>query len=279
MAEPGTFLDFAKRILDGGGLRNNGDSLGEMMPPEMGKPDGSIVSPGEMMKRKDMMDCPGCVTNEDGSFATDQSNPFLDALKKRQGPAEQGTMRNFINRMSGHPVDVGSTSEFVAPGTADAATTDPTPMANQPQPGLKPKSYAVPTALPPAALPQLRSSLLTGAGLDPAMYTPDGPDANSLSGRMNSPNSNAEINQSKIELQRIEDDMRGFDGARKERLKKRSDAGENNTQVADVQNLHPAGTFNSNTQSGDVINGVARSLGIGPPNNVIRVPYPLTRRT
>lgn len=220
--DPGSFLDFAKSILDNGGLSHKGDSLGEMMPPQMGKPDGSIVGPGEYMKNKDMQDCPGCVLNEDGSFATDQSNPFLDALKKRGlGPAEQGTLRNFIDRMSGNPVDVGSTSEFVAPKQQiDSANLNPTPMANQPQPGLQPKkNYAVPNALPPDALPQLRNSLLTGAGLDPATYTPDGPDANSLSGRMNSPNAPAEIRNSVNDLQKLEDDMRGFDGARSARLK------------------------------------------------------------
>lgn len=58
---------------------------------------------------------------------------------------------------------------------------------------------------------------------------------------------------------------------------KRSE-GERKTQVAQatVTPLHPPGTFSRNTQGGDVINGVARQLGISPPNNVIRFP---SRRT
>lgn len=44
------------------------------------------------------------------------------------------------------------------------------------------------------------------------------------------------------------------------------------TQVADVTPLHPAGTFSSNTQAGDVVNGLARDLGVKPPANVIKFP-------
>lgn len=44
------------------------------------------------------------------------------------------------------------------------------------------------------------------------------------------------------------------------------------TQVADVQQLHPAGTFSSNTQKGDAVNGLARDLGVKAPNNVIKFP-------
>ena len=43
-------------------------------------------------------------------------------------------------------------------------------------------------------------------------------------------------------------------------------------QVADVVPLHPPGTFSRNTDSGDSINAVAKGLGIGPPNNVIKFP-------
>lgn len=206
---PGSFLDFAKRMMENGSKSNNADSLGEMMPPSMGKPDGSIVGPGEYMKNKDITD--GAITNDDGSISLDQSNPFVDALKKRMSaPAEQGTFRNFLTRIMGNQTDVGSATEFVAPsGKIDTANLNPTPMANQPQADLQPKKdYAVPTSLPLDALPQLRSSLLTGAGLDPAMYTPDGPEANTLAGRMNSPNSKAEINNQGNEAQDIADTLR-----------------------------------------------------------------------
>ena len=44
------------------------------------------------------------------------------------------------------------------------------------------------------------------------------------------------------------------------------------TQVADVVPLHPPGTFNSNTQIGDAVNGLAKALGVKPPNNVVKFP-------
>lgn len=47
---------------------------------------------------------------------------------------------------------------------------------------------------------------------------------------------------------------------------------DSNIQLADVVPLHPAGTFSSNTQTGDVLNGVARALGVSPPANVIKFP-------
>lgn len=211
MADPGSFLDFAKRILEGDGLRHGGDSLGEMMPPEMGKPDGSIVSPNELLKRQELENCPNCIRNEDGSFSTDQSNPFLDALKKRMGPAEHGTLRNFLERMGGNPTDVGSATGFEKPSeNLDTANLSPQPLSQQPQANLQPKkNYNVPSALPPAALPQLRDSLLTGAGLDPAMYTPDGPEANSLAGRMSSPNASPEMRMQMQETEAIANAVRG----------------------------------------------------------------------
>jgi hypothetical protein len=70
----------------------------------------------------------------------------------------------------------------------------------------------------------------------------------------------------KIKLLRKLDQMQKGSG-------KRSEA-EGNTQVAEasVSQLHPPGTFSRNTQGGDVVNGVAKTLGIGPPNNVIKFP-------
>lgn len=46
------------------------------------------------------------------------------------------------------------------------------------------------------------------------------------------------------------------------------------TQVAEasVSHLHPAGTFSRNTDSGDIINNVAKAIGVNPPANVIKFP-------
>lgn len=217
MAEEGTFRAF----LDKMGAVDTQDKNAFL--PDPGTGDTRMeLSPEKMMEDRKANSDPGNVYNDQGQVVDYNPNPFSNILKglTKKSPAEQGTLRNFLDRMSGNPVDVGSTSEFVAPGTTDASTTNPTPMVNQPQPNLQPKkNYAVPSALPPDALPQLRNSLLTGAGLDPATYTPDGPDANSLAGRMNSPNAPAEIRNSVNDLQKLEDDMRGFDGSRSARLK------------------------------------------------------------
>lgn len=43
-------------------------------------------------------------------------------------------------------------------------------------------------------------------------------------------------------------------------------------KVADVQPLHPPGTFAKNTQIGDAVNGLARDLGVKPPKNIIKFP-------
>ena len=43
-------------------------------------------------------------------------------------------------------------------------------------------------------------------------------------------------------------------------------------KVADVVRLHPPGTFEDNTRTGDVVNGVARALGVSNPANVIKFP-------
>lgn len=42
--------------------------------------------------------------------------------------------------------------------------------------------------------------------------------------------------------------------------------------AGDVQPLHPVGTFSRNTQGGDIINGMAQSLGVSNPPNVIKFP-------
>lgn len=42
--------------------------------------------------------------------------------------------------------------------------------------------------------------------------------------------------------------------------------------AGDVQPSHPPGTFSSNTQRGDAVNGLAKSLGVKPSNNVIKFP-------
>lgn len=42
--------------------------------------------------------------------------------------------------------------------------------------------------------------------------------------------------------------------------------------AGDVVPLHPPGTFARNTQTGDVINGMAKDLGVKNPANVVKFP-------
>lgn len=51
-----------------------------------------------------------------------------------------------------------------------------------------------------------------------------------------------------------------------------SDSDEGSMKMADVTPLHPPGTFADNTRIGDVVNGLASSLGVKPPKNIIKFP-------
>lgn len=200
----GGLLDFLKSFDPAVRLDNGGDAV--KLPDATG--DNNVVKPGQVMQPKD----PNVIYDDSGK-AVDYStgNPFKNLLNK---PAEQGTLRNFLQRVipGQNPVDVGSaisTEMGPASKNLDTATISPTSMANQQQAALQPKkNYALPSAIPPDAIPQLRTSLLTGAGLNPELYK-DTDTANTIAGRMNSPNSKADMQQQQQEMQDISQQFRG----------------------------------------------------------------------
>lgn len=160
------------------------------------------------------------ILNDDGTFSKDQT-PF-DIQKYLNGPAEKGTLRNFLQRLQGNP-DAPAVDNLSG-GQATDKQLDPVPTAVQrgadlapvpdpavPLPTPRPATpdYSMPTALDPAAIEQLRQSLLTQAG----QMDPNNP--NGLSGMMNGPNSNIDMGQQRNQAMGIEDSIRGFDGGPK----------------------------------------------------------------
>lgn len=236
----GTLMDFIKSVLDNGGLSHNGDSLGEMMPPDMGKPDNSILGPGLVDKNKKLQDCPNCIYNDQGDIV-DYSIPKQGLVDKTKGALNggngEGTLSGFLNRLlsptpernvpgqvqgqgtvgGGNPdagtpgtgidpgLDPQLTQDQKVPGFRKSGTDIPTPMA---RPAEAPKADYSMIDMDPTSIEQLRQSLLTQQGqLDPA-------NPNGLSGRMNSPLAPSDMGQQRNEAMGISDSLRGYDGAR-----------------------------------------------------------------
>lgn len=219
--------DLLKEIMGGGGNDNI-----EKTPDAVGKTssDTGVMSPGQLMNQAQKPPA-GTITDDSGTIRDfNPSNPFANLLK---GPAEQGTMRNFLGRVLGGgmvpgtgTVGGGGPADHV-PGTQTDPALDPNPMAQQPQRGLQPSAkqmtaappppdYSMPTALDPQSIEELRTSLLTQAG------QMDINNPNGLSGRMNSPNAESDMGQQRNEAMRIEDSVRGFDGSKKAKIAERN---------------------------------------------------------
>lgn len=147
------------------------------------------------------------------SRAGDNSGPGV--LRQLLGSLLQGQMVPHTGTVGGDPAGVSKPDHV--PGTRQDAVLNPTPLKDQSQPNfaLPPRhDYAQPTALDPAAIEQLRQSLLSDSGqLDPS-------NPNGLSGRMNDPNSQIDMQNQRRESQSIEDSVRGFDGSRKANIQK-----------------------------------------------------------
>lgn len=233
---------------------------------------GKVLDPMTMQQQM-IPPPPGTVTNDAGTITDYQpGNPFAKLL---QG-GEQGTIRNLLQRMisptpernqpgsvQGFGTVGGGDPNRGTPGTGIDPGLDRTPTKNQRVPGLAPKAmsnpYEQPSAMNPQQIDELRNSILEQTGqLDP----------NSLSGRMSGPNASVDQHNQMNDAQRQHDSLRGFDGSRSQRMKK-SEADGSFQVAGDVVPLHPPGTFSSNTQKGDVVNGLAKSLGVPPPKNVI----------
>lgn len=105
-----------------------------------------------------------------GDAASGGGNPFANA--------EEGTLRNFINRIAGgNPTDVGPAQGAVSPAAVSGVTTSSpteTPITNTP--ARIPSAFEQESALPVKYIDQLRSSLAVGAGLSPLVFgSPDKP--------------------------------------------------------------------------------------------------------
>lgn len=214
-------LDALKKLM-GTGNDRSGVSWGDEL-------DNNVVNPDIYMMRKSQNSDPNIIKDDSGSFSLDQSNPFLDAIRKSRegGP---GVLRQLVNSFMGggglepHTGTVGGGGPpNHVPGTRQDAALNPIPLKSQKQPNLSqvqpalpvqvPPDYSMPQALDPASIEELRTSLLTQAGqLDPG-------NPNGLSGRMNSPNSNVDQRNQMNEAQRQSDSLRGFDGSRQQQIK------------------------------------------------------------
>lgn len=209
-----------------------------------GQGDDNVMAPSTMQKQ--MMGGqaqPGDITGDNGIMSTDQSNPFLNALKNiASDPKNRGSLLgsvyNLLNPtpMKNTPANtplptVGGQDPSKVPGEGTDAALDPTPLADQPQsnmtpsapgggtqgqnvplPKPRPSQYAQPTALDPVGIEQLRQSLLTQAG----QMDPNNP--NGLSGRMASPLAESDMGQQRNQAMSIEDSLRGFDGEKSAKI-------------------------------------------------------------
>lgn len=156
------------------------------------------------------------------------NNPFSEAISKSRANenTRPGVLRQLLSSVLGGGMvpgtgtvggdPAGISGPTHTPGTRQDAALSSTPMKDQPQPSFQlpptpisqPRpDYSQPSALDPVAIEQLRQSLLTDSG----QMDPNNP--NGLSGRMNDPNSQVDMNNQRKESQTIEDSVRGFDGS------------------------------------------------------------------
>lgn len=190
-----------------------GGTLSDFLAKLQERFDTNVVHPDNYMIGKDINNDPKNITNDQGQIVDrdtwdwSKGNPFE---KMMQNPAEQGTVRGFLQRMQGgNPTNVGSATEMVAP-TSTPNDVNPTPMQQQRQAGLQSTTptpmprpdYSQHTALDPNQIEELRKSLLTESGqMDPS-------NPNGLSGRMNDPNSKADQRSQMNLSENISNDFR-----------------------------------------------------------------------
>lgn len=199
-------------------------------PNETDSADHNVIDPDKMMQDKSAAES-DAIRTDSGSFSLDQT-PFsglkdIIAKSRAGGDSGPGVLRQLLGSLlqgkmvpntgtvGGDPAGVSGPTH--TPGTRQDAALNPTPMKDQSQPNfaLPPRpDYAQPTALDPAAIEQLRQSLLSDSG----QLDPNNP--NGLSGRMNDPNSQVDMNNQRRESQSIEDSVRGFDGNRRANIQK-----------------------------------------------------------
>lgn len=225
---PQTFPDLLKSLQDYSHKHDSGDHGTETDGPTQPTTKGSSMTPGVLQKLLlDQQDTKedNPVMDDSGSISTDQSNPFLDAIRKSRAGNNTGApvLKQLMNSLLS-PSTSASTAAPLSGGTVGPTSGDTfsaTPSKNQTQTGLQPAQengvpipqerpadapsespYAQPTALDPTSIEQLRLSLQTQAG----QMDPNNP--NGLSGRMNDPNSQVDQEVQGVQAQDIDNSFR-----------------------------------------------------------------------
>lgn len=197
--------------------------VGNVVSDTLDTKDQNVVSPDKMMQDKALTD-PTTITTDSGSISPDQSNPFLDAIQKSRANGNQGpgVLRQMMTSMFGSNPERekgGLVPDTGTPRMEELLSPIPNKLQkpgvlqpNVPLPEPRP-DYTMPQALDPQSIEELRQSLLSDSG----QRDPNNP--NGLAGRMTSPNAGVDQRNQMNEAQRMTDDLRGFDGARAQRMK------------------------------------------------------------
>lgn len=225
---PQTFPDLLQSLVDYSHKHDSGDKGTETDGPTQPTTKGSSMTPGVLQKlllgQQDLKE-DNPVMDDSGSISTDQSNPFMDAIRKSRAGNNNGTP--VLKQLMSSLFSPSSSASSAAPlsggtvGPTSGDTFSATPSKDQTQTGLQPAQedgvplpqerpeaaptespYAQPTALDPTSIEQLRLSLQTQAG----QMDPNNP--NGLSGRMNDPNSQVDQEIQGTQAQDIDNQFR-----------------------------------------------------------------------
>lgn len=180
--------------------------------------DNNEVTGEKIMQDRARAADPNVITDDSGKQVDyDTGDPISRALKGIiTKPAEQGTMRNFLQRVIDPARERDSTDKIMQGGgtpTVDQAT-NPVPTKLQPQVALAPAKNYSNTVMQQPTIDQLRASLFqqTGQGAVPnsgsAAAVAEGVDPNSLAGRMTGPNSRLDTKAGMSEAEAISNRFR-----------------------------------------------------------------------
>lgn len=186
-------------------------------------------------------------------------NPF-DKL----GPPEQGTLRNFLNRMGMQPQVSGVplSEEPIPKSEPPVAQRGVLREENIPLPQPRPRNLGM-QSMTPEVLKQAQDAIGRGAGLTFEERMKAAQDA--ISSGMFDPQGANYTDMKKNGQKPI-----GIPKGTRFADSDFSSKGKSNGKK--IQPLHPLGTFFDNTRMGDVVNGLADDLGVTPPKNII--PFP-----
>lgn len=188
--------------------------------------DNGVMTPDTMMQNKAQNSDPQVIYNDAGQ-AVDYDpgdNPFFGAIAKSRANGNQGpgVLRQMMTSMFGSNPERekgGLVPDTGTPRMEELLSPIPNKLQkpgvlqpNVPLPEPRP-DYTMPQALDPQSIEELRQSLLSDSG----QRDPNNP--NGLAGRMTSPNAGVDQRNQMNEAQRMTDDLRGFDGARAQRMK------------------------------------------------------------